>query len=99
MESPLSFNSSENFRKKLLVRNLKPYNVDGSFTSNYVPATTEFNVIDYSVIDSPTIENIGNKQEKILYNQNKFGPQDQNSTYGDFVNINLNVRARNFCFN
>lgn len=93
MESPLSFNSSENFRKKLLVRNLKPYNVDGSFTSNYVPATTEFNVIDYSVIDSPTIENIGNKQEKILYNQNKFGPEDQNSTYGDFVNINLNLNT------
>jgi hypothetical protein len=31
MESPLSFNSSENFRKKLLVRNLQPYSVNGVF--------------------------------------------------------------------
>ena len=33
MESPLSFNSSENFRKKLLVRNLQPYSVDGVFSA------------------------------------------------------------------
>ena len=30
MDSPLSFNSSENFRKRLLTRNLKPYRVDGT---------------------------------------------------------------------
>jgi len=94
MESPLSFDSTENFRKKLLLRNLKPYNVDGSFSSNYVPANSEFNIIDYSIIDSPSVESIGNVQEPLLYKQNKYGPQGQNSTYGDFVNINVNLNTQ-----
>jgi hypothetical protein len=91
MESPLSFNSSENFRKKLLVRNLKPYKVDGSFSSDYKPADSEFNLFDFSVINSPDVEVIGNNQEKILYTKNKYGPLDQNNTYGDVVNINVNL--------
>ena len=94
MESPLSFDSTENFRKKLLLRNLKPYNVDGSFSSNYVPANTEFTIIDYSIVDSPTVESIGNKQEPILYKQNKYGPQNQNATYGDPININVNLNTQ-----
>ena len=93
MESPLSFNSSENFRKKLLVRNLKPYKVDGSFTSNEVNSTKEYQIVDYSVIDSESIEIIGNKQEIILYPKNKYGPTNTNSTYGNIVNIILNLNT------
>jgi len=90
MESPLSFNSSENFRKKLLVRNLKPYKVDGSFAEYSKPGINEFSIIDFSVIDSPTVDSVGNVQEKLLYKQNKYGPQQTNSTYGDSVSININ---------
>ena len=90
MESPLSFDSTENFRKKLLVRNLKPYNVPGGFSSNEIGSIREFNIVDYSVIDSESIEDIGDKQEKILYTNNKYGPTDTNQTYGEIVNINLN---------
>jgi len=93
MESPLSFNSSENFRKKLLVRNLKPYKVDGSFTSNDTNIVKEYQIVDYSVIDSESIEIIGNKQEIILYPKNKYGPTNTNSTYGNIVNINLNLNT------
>ena len=90
MESPLSFNSSENFRKKLLVRNLKPYKVENSFGEYSKPGSSEFTIIDFSVVDSPTVDTIGNTQEKILYKQNKYGPQQTNSTYGDTININVN---------
>jgi hypothetical protein len=61
MESPLSFNSTENFRKKLLLKNLKPYKVDGSFVSNEDPNRQEINIVDYSVIDSESIDNISQK--------------------------------------
>jgi hypothetical protein len=94
MESPLSFDSTENFRKKLLLRNLKPYNVDGSFSSNYVPANSEFNILDYSIKDSPSVETIGNVQEPILYKQNKYGPEGLNSTYGNTVGININFNTQ-----
>ena len=91
MESPLSFDSTENFRKKLLVRNLKPYQVPGGFTSNEIGSIREFSIVDYSVVDSESIENIGNIQEKSLYTNNKYGPTSFNSSYGDSVNINLNL--------
>ena len=93
MESPLSFDSTENFRKKLLLRNLKPYNVQGSFTSNETNLTKEIQIVDYSVVDSEDVEKIGNRQEKILYTNNKYGPTQFNSSYGDTVNINLNLNT------
>jgi hypothetical protein len=92
MESPLSFNSSENFRKKLLVRNLPPYKVDGSFSSGDKPAIGEFRLLDYAIVDSTSVEVIGDKQERILNPINQYGPEGQNS-YGDTVLININ---RNF---
>ena len=94
MESPLSFDSSENFRKKLLVRNLKPYSVDQSFNSSDVPGISDITLIDYSVIDSPSIEEIGQKQEGILYVQNQYAPNDQKELYGNVVNINLNQNTK-----
>ena len=94
MESPLSFNSTENFRKKLLAKNLPPYNVDSSFTANGNPAVSEFNIVDYSIIDSDTIENIGNVQENIIYPINQYGPNAGINPYGDVVLINLNLNYR-----
>ena len=92
MDSPLSFNSSENFRKRLLTRNLKPYRVDGtSFGESF--QNKEFQIVDYSVKDSEEISKIGDIQEKDLYKQNKYGPDNSNSTYGDMVNINVNLNV------
>lgn len=93
MESPLSFNSSENFRKKLLVRNLKPYRVDNSFVSEEKIDTREIKIVDYSVFDSPSVEKIGDEQEKKLYPLNKYGPTDTNSTYGNTIVINKNLNT------
>ena len=89
MESPLSFNSSENFRKKLLVRNLPAYSVDGSFSSGDKPAVNEFRILDYSIVDSVPVEVIGDQQERLLYPINQYGPENKNS-YGDTVKINFN---------
>jgi hypothetical protein len=71
MESPLSFNSSENFRKKLLLRNLPPYKVENSFSTGDEPAKKEIQLLDYAIIDSPKIETIGDRQEKNLYVKNQ----------------------------
>ena len=89
MESPLSFNSSENFRKKLLVRNLPAYKVDGVFSSGDKPATDEFRILDYSIVDSVPVEVIGDQQERLIYPINQYGPESKNS-YGDMVKININ---------
>ena len=86
MPSPLSFDSTENFRKKLLTRNLKSYG-NTNFTANSSAGTNEFNIADYSVVDSPSIEDVGNIQEKVLYVTNKFGPD---GGFQDVVDINDN---------
>ena len=93
MDSPLSFNSSENFRKRLLTRNLKPYRVEDSFSFGDVAQIKEFQIVDYAVKDSVEVATIGNVQEKELYKQNKYGPENSSSTYGDTVRINVNLNV------
>ena len=89
MESPLSFDASENFRKKLLVRNLKPYGPEGFSTQNEQVAKSEIIIVDYPVIDSPTIESIADVQERNLYIKNIYTPD---TSYGDTVLINLDLQ-------
>ena len=90
MSSPLSFNSTENFRKKLLVRNLPPYK-EGNFSPSSSPGQFSFSIIDYSVVDPGNIEDIGNNFELKLYPLNQFGPD---GGYTDPVNININKNTK-----
>jgi outer membrane protein OmpA-like peptidoglycan-associated protein len=76
MPSELTFNATESFRKKLLVRNLPPYN------EGFKP--TELSLNDSSVIDSGNVDNVGNIEENRLFLKNKYGPEDG---FGDVVNI------------
>ena len=94
MESPLSFNSSENFRKKLLVRNLPPYKVENAFSSEEKPGSFEFSVNDLTPTDSPSVEQIGNQQEQILFPINQYGPQNGSNEYGETVSINDNLNYK-----
>jgi len=94
MESPLSFDSSENFRKKLLVRNLKPYSVNQVCSTSDIAGVSDITLIDYSVIDSPSIDVIGQIQEEVSYNQNQYGPTNGTEIYGDTVKINLNLNTQ-----
>jgi hypothetical protein len=93
MESPLSFNSSENFRKKLLLRNLPPYKVDGAFSTGDVAGTNDFLLLDYAIIDSPKIEVVGDVQEKNLFVKNQYTPENK-QFYGDMVQINLDLGTK-----
>ena len=53
----LSFNGSENFRKSLITRNLKPYKIEGSFTSYESQQNYAATLTDSSPIDTPNISN------------------------------------------
>jgi outer membrane protein OmpA-like peptidoglycan-associated protein len=88
MESPLSFDSTENFRKKLLLKNLKPYKVDGFYSPAEKVTSREFSVNDYSVIDSIPLDITSKLIEPNLIGQNKYTPQA--GSFGDIVNINVN---------
>jgi outer membrane protein OmpA-like peptidoglycan-associated protein len=88
MESPLSFDSTENFRKRLLLKNLKPYKVDGFYSPADKITNKEFSTDDYSVIDSPQLEITSKLIEPSLIGQNKYNPQS--GTFGEIVRINLN---------
>ena len=72
--SPLSFDSTENFRKKLLVKNLQPYNSDG-FSPASQPGQSEIIINDIGVIDSQEVEVIGSNQGNSAYVKNQYGPE------------------------
>jgi outer membrane protein OmpA-like peptidoglycan-associated protein len=88
MESPLSFDSTENFRKKLLLKNLKPYRVDGFYSPTDIITNKDFFINDYSVIDSTPLDITSKIIEPNLIGQNKYTPQS--GSFGEIVNINLN---------
>lgn len=90
MPSELTFNATESFRKKLLVKNLPPYN--GAFKP------TELIQNDISVIDSGNIENVGDIEENKLFLKNKYGPEEG---FGDTINIKdiqKNIEKRNLYY-
>lgn len=74
MQSPLSFDSTENFRKKLLVKNLEPYNSDG-FTPASQPGQGQIDINDVSVVDSDEVEVIASNENSSLYVKNQYGPE------------------------
>ena len=75
MPSPLSFNSTEDIRKKLLVKNLPPFNSDG-FSPTTNPGQSELTLTNFSVVDSAEVETIGSQEEVKLFIQNQYGPAD-----------------------
>jgi hypothetical protein len=88
MESPLSFDSTENFRKKLLLKNLKPYKVDGFYSPAEKTTNKEFSLVDYSVIDTIPLDNTAKLIENTLIGQNKYTPETDG--FGNMVSINVN---------
>lgn len=89
MASPLSFDATLNFRNRLLNRNLEPYSVTGAFSPTGRPGSAELVQTDLSVIDSLSVEQIGDQQEDLLVVLNKYGPEDVVG-FGDIVDINQN---------
>lgn len=89
MSSPLSFDATLNFRNKLLNRNLEPYSVTGAFSPTGRPGSVELVQTDLSVIDSLSVEQIGDQQEDLLVVLNKYGPEGV-AGFGDIIDINVN---------
>lgn len=86
MPSQLTFDATESFRKKLLLKNLPPYRE--ALQGDDKPGTDEFRVKDLSVNNPGSVESIGNIQEEKLYVKNKYGPEDTNG-FGDVKDINI----------
>ena len=91
-ESFLSFGNSESFRKQLLVRNLPPYNVPGSYTSPGNPINFETNLTVSSVVDSPNNYVSTNLFATNLYPLNEYGPD---GGFGDPIGINSVASTNN----
>jgi hypothetical protein len=92
MESPLSFDSTENFRKKLLLKNLKPYRVDGYYSSPSKVEQKDLVLIDYSVIDTTPLDVTSKLIEPTLIGLNKYTPGQDG--FGNIVNINVNQNTQ-----
>lgn len=91
-ESFLSFDNSESFRKKLLVRNLTPYNVPGSYTSPENPINYETNLTVSNVVDSPNNYVSTNIFATELYPLNEYGPE---GGFGSPIGINSVASTNN----
>jgi hypothetical protein len=76
-EVPLSYISTQSLRDSLLAKNLPPYNVEGSFTSNVNNPTFEIVQTVSGVIDTPSVStNMFSpmSQSRILGSLNQYGP-------------------------
>ena len=85
-ESALDYSNSEFFRKRLVTKNLKPYNVEGAFQSSTSYPYYETNISDNSVIDSPNVNNeiFTEAQQEIIPNQ--YGPTGGFQDASGFIN-------------
>lgn len=75
MPTSLSFSATKVFRDKLIVKNLKPYRVAGSFTPPSSNPIYETQQRDLSVIDSPDNLIADSPFSDLLYTKNRFGPE------------------------
>ena len=84
MSSELTFSATENFRKRLLVRNLEPY-AEG-YKGNDSPGSAEFALNDVAVLDAIRIEDsqITDQAQKRAFIQNQYGPE---GGFNDLISI------------
>jgi hypothetical protein len=76
-EVPLSYISTQSLRDSLLAKNLPPYNVEGSFTSNVNNPTFEIIQNVSGVVDTPSVTtNMFSpmSQSRVLGSLNQYGP-------------------------
>ena len=91
-ESFLSFGNSSAFRKQLLVKNLTPYNVPGTYTSPGNPVDYEVVLSVNNVIDSPNNYVSTNLFAQDLYPLNEYGPE---GGFGNPIGVNSVASTNN----
>ena len=93
--SELSFSSSEQFRRKLLVSNLEPYFVKNT-TTQLIPksqvGTKEFTWSDIPLVGQPDLSETNIPEKNRLYGVNQYGPT---GGYKNFVQYPLLVKTSN----
>jgi hypothetical protein len=72
----LSLEGSEQFRKKLVSRNLAPYEVSGAFRANADPQNVQSELTDSQPIDTENISSNIFKNSSQLTRINKFGGEN-----------------------
>ncbi len=84
MPSELTFDATENFRKRLLVRNLEPYKE--GYKGNESPGSVEFSIKDLGVVDSTRVTELQVNEEakKRAFISNQYGPE---GGYKDLIDI------------
>ena len=85
MPSELTFDATENFRRRLLVRNLQPYDEPG-FKPIGSAGESELSINDLSVIDGERLEEskVIDEAKKRAFISNQYGPE---GGYKDFIDI------------
>ena len=61
MSSELTFDATENFRRRLLIRNLEPYKE--GYKGNDSPGSSEFSLKDLGVVDSTRVTELQVNEE------------------------------------
>jgi len=94
MPSKLTFDATENFRKKLLVRNLPPY--DESYKTGDRPGESELTIKDVGVVNSQNVQDSDvNKNEQIkALVKNQYGPEDGFKKLIDIRDIQKKIDSR-----
>lgn len=76
MPSSLTFENTKDFRDRLMVRNLKPYRVEGVYTPNVNQVNYEIVLRDEGVYDSDDKLISDSPFSEILYTYNSYGPEN-----------------------
>jgi outer membrane protein OmpA-like peptidoglycan-associated protein len=94
MPSYLTYVNTEQFRKKLIARNLKPYTVPGAYSPPGGPVTYETVLRDIGVFDSPDDLIRLDPFADVLYRLNAYGPTggfNKNINAGGLANTKSNL--------
>ena len=94
MPSELTFDATENFRKRLLIRNLEPYKE--GYKGNDTPGSSEFFLKDLGVVDSTRVTELQVNEEakKRAFISNQYGPEGGFKDLIDIRDIEKKIEQR-----
>ena len=94
MSSELTFDATENFRRRLLIRNLEPYKE--GYKGNDSPGSSEFSLKDLGVVDSTRVTELQVNEEakKRAFISNQYGPEGGFKDLIDITDIQKKIEQR-----
>lgn len=94
MASELTFDATENFRKRLLVRNLEPYKE--GYKGNDSPGSVEFALRDLGVVDTTRVTELQANEDakRRAFISNQYGPEGGFKDVIDITDIQKKIEQR-----